>query len=173
MTAIDAPPTKFYHRCALLNNLSTPIFGFTQLYRKPPHLSRSVALTLFRTMSTGSFLVGAGPCVINVGTFERLNVGTFNVHALFLGKHQEKLRKAKGERRKNKLRKAEGELRNMEIPNLFNSAIFNPFSHFAIRNSQSPCRGRPPCLPCFWATTGGCPYKRSSHAQMKGWLPCG
>jgi hypothetical protein len=28
------------------------------------------------------------PCVINVGTFERLNVGTFNVPALFLGNHR-------------------------------------------------------------------------------------
>jgi hypothetical protein len=27
---------------------------------------------------------------------------------------------------------AEGELRNMELPNLFNFAIYNPFSHFAI-----------------------------------------
>jgi hypothetical protein len=99
-------------------------------------------------MSMGSFLVGAGP-LINVGTFERLNVGTFNVHALFLGKHQEKLRKAKGERRKNKLRKAEGELRNMEIPNLFNSAIFNPFSHFAIRNSISFVGAGPRACPVF------------------------
>jgi hypothetical protein len=42
----------------------------------------------FRTMFMGTYLVGAGPCVINVGTFERLNVGTFNMPALFLGKHR-------------------------------------------------------------------------------------
>jgi hypothetical protein len=66
------------------------------------------------------------------------------------------MRKANGERRITKLRKAKGELRNMEVPNLFNSAI--RISQSAIRY---PCRGRPPCLPCFWATTGGCPYNFS------------
>jgi hypothetical protein len=52
------------------------------------------------------------PCVINVGTFERLNVGTFNVPALIFWANTNR-EIAKGEWRKanNKLRKTEGELR--------------------------------------------------------------
>jgi hypothetical protein len=39
-------------------------------------------------ISQFDILVGAGPCVINVGTFERLNVGTFNVPALIFWQPQ-------------------------------------------------------------------------------------
>jgi len=58
------------------------------------------------------------------------------------------------ERRITKLRKAKGELRNMEIPNLFNSAI--RISQFDILVGAGPR-----ACPGFWATTGGCPYNFS------------
>jgi hypothetical protein len=45
-------------------------------------------------------IVGATPCVINVGTFERLNVGTFNVPAHDFGQTPREI--AKGEWRKAK-----------------------------------------------------------------------
>ena len=37
-----------------------------------------------------------------------------------------------------------------------------------------PCRGRPLCLPWFWATTGGCSYNLGNAVSMGAWeiLPC-
>ncbi|TWI60814.1 ATP-dependent DNA helicase RecG [Desulfobotulus alkaliphilus] len=32
------------------------------------------------------------------------------------------------------------------------------------------CRGRPPCLPRFWATTGGCPYRKPINvSRLTAW----
>jgi hypothetical protein len=73
--------------------------------------------------------------------------------ALFLGKHQEKLRKANGERRKKQIEKGGrriAKMRNGELSfrNLFSQSTFR-ISQFDIL-----CRGRPLCLPIIQAMSG-------------------
>jgi hypothetical protein len=64
---------------------------------------------------------GGRPCVINVGTFERLNVGTFNVPAHDFGQTPREI--AKGGRRIAKMRNGDPSFRNSQF-DILNSLKF-------------------------------------------------
>jgi hypothetical protein len=133
------------------------------------HLIFSIPQFAFRNPQF-DILVGAGPCVINVGTFERLNVGTFNVPALIFGQPQGVAPTIGLPDVVHRFEIDDGHYPGIAIVKgeIRNHLIFS-IPHFAFRNSQSHSSwdhilvGAGPCAcPYFWATTGGCPYLTTS-----------
>jgi len=85
---------------------------------------------------------------IRISQFDILCRGRPLCLPMISGKHQEKLRKAKGE----------------------NEKWCPVFPQSAFRNSISFVGAGPRACPWFWATTGGCPYDRIPEAWQRSFF---